>query len=70
MVKNVYSGIVNIFFEKYKKKLLTFRKNTVEYPRTAYKPYQERWRERPDETRQPAYSVVPNPAANVKMRIR
>ena len=33
---------------------LTIGKNTVKYGRTAYKPYQERWRERPDETRQPA----------------
>jgi len=33
---------------------LTNGKNTVKYGRTAYKPYQERWRERPDETRQPA----------------
>ena len=34
-------------------------------------PYQERWRERPDETRQPAYNgrKVPNPAAKRKMRI-
>ena len=33
---------------------LTNEKKTVKYVRTAYKPYQERWRERPDETRQPA----------------
>ena len=33
---------------------LTNGKNNVKYAGTAYKPYQERWRERPDETRQPA----------------
>ena len=33
---------------------LTNEKNTVKYGRIAYKPYQERWRERPYETRQPA----------------
>ncbi len=33
-------------------------------------PYQERWRERPDETRQPVLmEKVPNPAAKRKMRI-
>ena len=33
---------------------LTNGKNPVKYGRTAYMPYQEWWRERPDETRQPA----------------
>ena len=49
---------------------LTIEKNTVKYGRTAYMPYQERWRERPDETRQPVKELlgnssdkVPNPAA-------
>ena len=35
---------------------LTIGNNPVKYGRTAYKPYQERWRERPDETRQPVNS--------------
>ena len=35
---------------------LTNRKNRVEYGGIAYKPYQEWWRERPDETRQPVNS--------------
>ena len=35
---------------------LTNGKNHVKYARTAYMPYQEWWRERPDETRQPVKS--------------
>ena len=35
---------------------LTNGNNRVEYCGIAYKPYQERWRERPDETRQPVNS--------------
>ena len=38
------------------KKGLTNGEKTVKYMGTAYKPYQEWWRERPDETRQPVYS--------------
>jgi len=34
---------------------LTILQIGVEYGGTAYKPYQEWWRERPDETRQPAF---------------
>ena len=37
---------------------LTNGKKAVKYARTAYMPYQERWRERPDETRQPAEASV------------
>ena len=33
-----------------------YPKECVEYGQTAYKPYQEWWRERPDETRQPVIS--------------
>ena len=41
---------------KITKKDLTFLEFTIKYGRTAYKPYQEWWRERPDETRQPVNS--------------
>ena len=37
---------------------LTNGKNNVEYAGTAYMPYQERWRERPDETRQPVEEIL------------
>ena len=37
---------------------LTNGKNRVKYARTAYMPYQERWRERPDETRQPVEEIL------------
>ena len=42
---------------------MTLEEKQVKYIRTAYKPYQEWWRERPDETRQPEFIKVPNPAA-------
>ena len=45
-------------FRKISKKGLTFGKNTIEYGQTAYKPYQEWWRERPDETRQPVEELL------------
>ena len=50
---------------KITKKDLTFLEFTIKYGRTAYKPYQEWWRERPDETRQPDFFKVPNPAATI-----
>ena len=45
-------GFVNFFLKK-RKNILTFGRKYVKYTRTAYMPYLEWWRERPDETRQP-----------------